>query len=102
MNTVALRYRAEILRAVFGSYANEGKVRDLHRLNQLCEHLAQCEQEQEALRAKGYGRPGMTFIEIVREVPANAFGRLKNLFASKPPAHLRPGLGEADEEWRLR
>ena len=89
MNDIALRYRATILRAVYGSYANVGKVEDLHRLNQLCEHLAQCEEAQTALRARGYGRAGMTFLEVVREVPVNALGRLKNMF-KKPSATPAP------------
>jgi hypothetical protein len=81
MNDAALRYRAVILRAVFGSYANEAKVQDLNRINQLCEHLAQCEDAQTALRARGYGRAGMTLLDVVREVPVSALGRLKTLFA---------------------
>jgi hypothetical protein len=102
MNSIAIRYRAEILRAVFGSYANEGKVSDLHRLNQLCEHLAQCEQAQEALRAKGYGRTGMLFVEVVCEVPTNGLGRLKHLFAPNASPIPYADLGEVDDNWSMR
>jgi hypothetical protein len=102
MSTVAARYRAVILRAVFGSYANEGKVHDMHRLNQLCEHLAHCEEAQTALRAKGYGRSGMTFLEVVREVPVNALGRIKGWFAPKASAAPYPELGEVHDIWTAR
>jgi len=102
MNDVALRYRATILRAVFGSYASEGKVHDLHRLNQLCEHLAQCEEAQTALRARGYGRAGMTFIEIVREVPVNALGRIKNWFGPSAAAKPRKDSEEVFDIWSSR
>ena len=96
MNDTALRYRATILRAVFGSYASEGKVQDLHRLNQLCEHLAQCEEAQTALRARGYGRAGMTFLEIVRQVPINGLGRIKTWFAPKAESE------DIFDSWGLR
>jgi hypothetical protein len=90
MNDIALRYRAELLRAVFGSYVHTGKVHDLHRLSQLAERLAMCEEAQAALHAKGYGLSGMTFTEVVRQVPDNSPGILKMIFrpAHKPPAHL--------------
>jgi hypothetical protein len=102
MNTIALRYRAEFLRAVFGSYANEGKVHDLHRLNKLCEHLAQCEEAQTALRARGYGSAGMSFGEVVREVPVNALGRIKGWFSPKASAEAYPDLGEVHDIWTAR
>jgi hypothetical protein len=102
MNNTARIYRAEILRAAFGTANSELKVADLARLNQIAEHLAQCEDAQAALRAKGYGCAGMTFIEIVREVPTNALGRLKSLFKSKPVATSYPELDETDEHWSLR
>jgi hypothetical protein len=90
MNTTAQIYRAEILRAVLGMRASELKAADLTRLNQIAEHLAHCEEAQTALRAKGYGCAGMTFTEVVRQVPDNSPGILKMIFrpAHKPPAHL--------------
>jgi hypothetical protein len=99
MNDIALRYRTEILRAVLGPRASELKADDLTRLNQIAEHLAQCEVAQAALRARGYGRAGMTFIEIVREVPTNALGRLKKLFEPKPSPQSHPDIGELHDIW---
>jgi hypothetical protein len=102
MNDIALRYRAEILRAVLGPRASELKADDITRLNQIAEHLAQCEEAQAALRARGYGHAGMTFVEIVREVPTNALGRLKTLFAPKASSKERPGLDEVSDIWSSR
>jgi hypothetical protein len=102
MNNTARIYRAEILRAVQGMGASELKVADMARLNQIAEHLAHCEDAQAALRAKGYGCSGMTFAEIVREVPTNALGRLKSLFSPKPGALPHQDLGEVHDIWSLR
>lgn len=102
MNNIARIYRAEILRAVLGSGAHEAKAADIERLNRIAEHLASCEDAQAALRAKGYGTSGMTFIEVVREVPASAPRWLKNLFASKLVAKPHPGLGEVHGSWGAR
>jgi hypothetical protein len=102
VNATAQIYRAEILRAVLGPRASELKVSDPARLTQIVEHMANCEEAQAALRAKGYGLSGMTFIEIVREVPTNALGRLKSLFVSRPAAQPYPDLGEVQNEWSLR
>lgn len=103
MSEIADIYRGEILRAVYGPYRHEGKVHDLHRLNQFAEHLAECEKAQEILRAKGYGRSGMSFVEIVRCVPENVRQVLKNIF--KPPAASSapyPDIGEIHDIWTSR
>lgn len=63
--------RAEIQRAVLGPSAHSTKAADLHRLNQLAEHLALCEGDQTILRAKGHGGPGTSIVEPARQVPAN-------------------------------
>ncbi|MEH6434304.1 hypothetical protein [Massilia sp. DD77] len=82
MNDTAHIYRAEILRAVFGPTAHETKAHDLHRLNQIAQHLADCEEAQAILRAKGHGRVGMSFIEVASSVPNNVRRMLDNLFPS--------------------
>lgn len=102
MNNTARIYRAEILRAVLGPNASELKVDNPARLAQFAEHLAMCEEAQQALRAKGYGHAGMTFLEVVREVPTNALGRLKNLFATKPAAPPQPAASEVHDIWSGR
>jgi hypothetical protein len=48
MNAEARIYRAEIIRALMGDRAHECKVADMHRLNQICEHLAECPSLGEA------------------------------------------------------
>lgn len=102
MTRIGEIYRGEILRAVFGKAASELKVADLARLNQLCERLAECEEAQTALRARGYGRAGMTFIEIVREVPERSFkapaprGILQQIF--RPAPSRTDGLRYSPEE----
>lgn len=95
-------YVAEMTRAVLGAKASEAKVADPVRLRRIAEHLVQCEDAQAALRAKGYGRSGMSFLEVAREVPTNALGRLKTLFAPKPSAKRHPDLGEVCDVWTAR
>lgn len=109
MNDTAYIYRAEILRAVFGPTAHAGKVHDMHRLNQLAERLADTEEAQSILRAKGHGGAGMSLLQIVRSVPAEAKGMLRNLFrrsgeelASDKPAATYPSLGEVHDIWTGR
>lgn len=102
MNSTARIYRAEIIRAVLGPGSTELKVSDLARLNRIAEHLANCEEAQHALRAKGYGRSGMAFLEVVREVPVNALGRIKGWFAPKTSATPYPELGEVHDIWTAR
>lgn len=102
MTRIGEIYRGVILRSVFGAAASELKVADLERLNQLCEHLAQCEEAQTALRARGYGRAGMTFLEIVREVPVNALGRIKNWFGPSAAAKPRQAAEEMFDIWSSR
>jgi hypothetical protein len=38
-------------------------------LERICEHLAQCEEAHAILKAKGYGKAGMTIDEVARAVP---------------------------------
>lgn len=98
MNDVAKIYRAEILRAVFGPVAQAGRVHDMARLNQIAEHLANCEDAQSILRAKGHGTAGMTFVEVARDVPANVKRMVDNLF-KLPPVARYPDLGEIGDGW---
>ena len=106
MNNVARIYRAEILRAVLGDAANESKVANIERLNQIAEHLVDCEDAKSILRAKGYGAAGMTFVELARSMPENMRGILRELFKSKslcPPVQKRyPDLGEVHDIWSAR
>jgi hypothetical protein len=98
MSPEARLYRAEIIRAAFGERAHECKVADMHRLNQICEHLATCEEAQTIIRAKGHGTAGMSFVELARSVPDNVREKLKRFFGA-PPAARCPDLGEADTAW---
>jgi hypothetical protein len=95
-------YAAEIRRAVLGLNAGELKVDNPARLAQIAEHLALCEDAQTALRARGYGCAGMTLLEIVREVPVNALGRIKNWFDRKPSSKPCPDLNEVHDIWSAR
>lgn len=95
-------YVAEIARAVLGSQASQAKIADPARLRRIAEHLVQCEDAQAALRAKGYGRSGMSFLEVVREVPTNALGRLKTLFTPKASVKQYPDLSEVCDIWTAR
>lgn len=100
MKDTADIYSNVILRAVLGSRAHECKVADPARLRQIAEHLVECEDAKAALQAKGYGLSGMSFMELVRAVPENAYGRLRNLFrkhAATPVSY--PSLGEAGDSW---
>lgn len=97
-------YRAVILRAVLGPAYNTAKVSDLERLNRICDHLADCEEAQRILRRKGYGRAGMTFIELASSVPEHVRGLLRGLFrpaGSKSP-ESRAELDEAFDIWTSR
>src|SRR5205823_2195619 len=98
MNAAAIIYRAEIIRAVLGDRAHESKIADVHRLNQIAEHLAECEHAQTILRAKGHGGAGMSFIDVARGVPDNVRGKLKKLFGPKQVAAY-PDLGEINDIW---
>lgn len=109
MNDTARIYRAEILRAVLGPGAPPSKAVDLERLNQFARHLADCEQAQAILRAKGHGAVGMTFVEIARGVPENVRGLLRGLFrrsgadlVSDRPNDTYAGSGEVHDIWSAR
>lgn len=99
MNDIARIYRAEILRAVLGPGAHAAKAIDLHRLNKISEHLAECEQAQIILRAKGYGGAGLSLLDAARSVPENVRKILAGLFKSKAPARA-PDICDAHEPWR--
>ena len=85
MNDIARIYRAEMLRAAFGSGADPEQAADLHRLNQIAEHLAECEEAQSVMRAKGFGGPGVSILEAARRVPANVRQVMRALFAPAGP-----------------
>jgi hypothetical protein len=99
MNNIARIYRAEMLRAVLGPGAHSAKAADLHRLNQLAEHMASCEEAQIILRAKGHGGPGTSIVESARQVPANVKQIIRSLFAG-PAAPREPGIEQAHEPWK--
>jgi hypothetical protein len=96
MNDIARIYLAEILRAVLGPGAHAAKAVDLHRLNQIADHLAACEEAQTILRAKGHGGPSTTIVEAARQVPANV-GRVILALFSAPAAAREPGIEGAHE-----
>lgn len=99
MNDIARIYRAEILRAVLGGNPPPAKAHDLTRLNQIAEHLAECEEARTILRAKGYGRAGMSFVDMARSVPENVKQILRDIFRTKP-APVAPDISEAHEPWK--
>lgn len=101
MNDVARIYRAEILRAVLGGNPPPAKAHDLARLNQIAEHLAECEEAQTILRAKGHGCAGMSFVDVARSVPENVKQILRDIFKSKPtPSPANADISEAHEPWK--
>ena len=109
MSDIGDIYKAEILRAVFGPGAHTFKAHDAHRLRQIAERLADTEEAQSILRAKGHGAAGMSLLDIVRRVPNGARGMLRNLFrrtgatlASDEPADTNPSLGEVHDIWSTR
>jgi hypothetical protein len=69
MGHIVDKYRSEILLAVFGELWHEGKVTDLHRLNQYAERLAECERAHEILLALGYGKSWDSIVELAASVP---------------------------------
>ncbi len=101
MNDIARIYRAEILRAVLGGNPPPAKAHDLARLNQIAEHLAECEEAQVILRAKGHGRASMSLVDMARNVPENVKQILRDIFKSKPvPSPANPDISEAHEPWK--
>lgn len=70
MSDVALIYRDQMVRGVLGSRpAILAQCADLTLLNKLSQRLADDEFAHTLLRAKGYGKPGQTLSEIVRDLP---------------------------------
>jgi hypothetical protein len=108
MNETARIYRAEILRAMTGNAFNTERVHDLHRLNRLCEHLAECEHAQTILRAKGHGTAGTTFVDLAHSVPDSIPGKIKSMFHRTDPKpimvteHGYPDIGELHDIWGVR
>jgi len=109
MSDIGDIYKAEMIRAVLGPGAHAFSAHDSHRLRQLAERLADTEEAQSILRAKGYGWAGMSLLDIVRSVPDGARGMLRNLFrrtgatlASDEPADTNPSLGEVHDIWSAR
>jgi len=95
MSDIAHIYRAEILRAVQGPKWSALRVHDIDRLNAIAQRLAESEEAMGILRAKGYGKTGMTLAEVIRAIPNNVRGMLTNLFTFKP---FRTGpLGQKPE-----
>jgi hypothetical protein len=90
-------YRAEILRAVLGAGANESKVANIERLNQIAAHLVDCEDAKSILRAKGYGAAGMSFVELARSLPENVRGLRRELFRKQRRAPSMPSTGQYPE-----
>jgi hypothetical protein len=73
MSIATICYRNLIIRAVLGSQpAMLGREADPEALDRLCLHLADCEDANATLRAKGYGKAGQTIAEAVRTVPSVA------------------------------
>lgn len=101
MNNIARIYRAEILRAVLGPGAHEAKVANIERLNQIAEHLMDCEDAKTILRSKGYGAAGMTFVEMARSIPEDVRNLLKRVFKPKQQAPY-PDIGEVHDIWTAR
>jgi hypothetical protein len=97
-------YRAVILRAVLGPGYSATKVADLKQLNRIADHLAECEEAQRILRRKGYGKSGMTFIELAACIPDHVRGMLRSLFrpAGVKTSEDRADLDEAFDIWSSR
>ena len=87
------------MRAVLGGTPHLAKAHNLARLNQIAEHLAECEEAQIILRAKGHGRAGMSFVDIARSVPDNVKQILRDLFRTKAP-QMEVDISEAHEPWK--
>lgn len=63
-------YRDQMVRAVLGTRpAILAKEADTTALNRLAQRLAEDEQALELLRAKGYGRRGMSILDMVEALP---------------------------------
>lgn len=76
-------YRDEIIRAVLGDRAHEGRVANPTRPTQIAEHLAECEAAHDILRKKGHGQAGTSIVDVAKTAPENPKQLLHNLFRSK-------------------
>lgn len=73
-------FRDLIVRAVLGkSPAIFSPVADTEALDAMCQRLAECEQALEIFRAKGYGKPEQSLVEVARMLPE----MLVNRFSSR-------------------
>jgi hypothetical protein len=97
-------YQAVILRAVNGLKANPLRVDDLARLKRICQHLADCEEAQRLMQRKGYGKVGMSFLDIVASVPPNPLKWLSGAFRPVTLKSLedQTKLAEAFDIWSSR
>lgn len=72
-------FREMIVRAVLGkSPAILSPVADTEALDAMCQRLSDCEQALEIFRAKGYGKPEQSLVEVARMLPemlVNRFSR---------------------------
>jgi len=63
-------YRDQMVRAVLGARpAMLAKEADTAALGRLAQRLAEDEQAMELLRAKGYGKRGMSILDMVQALP---------------------------------
>lgn len=66
-------YRHQMVRAVLGEVPAEcARVASPTEVNRLAQHLADCEEACAILRAKGWGKPGVSFIDVAKAVPEKA------------------------------
>ncbi len=69
MTDLALIYRDQMVRAVLGSRpAILAKEADTTALERMAARLAEAEEALEQLRALGYGKRGMTLVEVVKTI----------------------------------
>ena len=70
MIDLAIIYRDQMVRGVLGTRpAIQAKEADTALLNNLAQRLAEAEAATELLRAKGYGRRGMSILDMARVLP---------------------------------
>ena len=63
-------YRDQMVRAVLGTRpAMLAKEADTSALNRMAQTLAENEAAVELLRAKGYGKRGMTLLDMIKALP---------------------------------
>lgn len=66
-------YRHQLVRSVLGEVPAEcARVHNPTEVDRMAQHLADCEQACSILRAKGYGKPGVSFIDVAKAMPEKA------------------------------